>query len=210
LTALLLNNLKIRLAEPLPGIAAQKELAPYNRELIETSTLKVGDYKESAVMLLLCWNAEGDLFFPLVQRNQYNGVHSGQIALPGGKKEVSDLDLKSTAIRECVEEIGVQADFQILGGLSPLYIPVSGFLVQPYVSVIGNLEPQFKPQLSEVESVFSVKLDELLKDENLKRGSIMVKNQNILTPYFSFGEKQVWGATAMILNELKQLLKASF
>jgi 8-oxo-dGTP pyrophosphatase MutT (NUDIX family) len=207
LTTLLLNNLKNNLNGPLPGASAQSRLAPVNRTLIDPAQLKPGEYKPSAVMVLLYKNAVDELFFPLIQRMEYEGVHSGQISLPGGKQEETDTDLEQTAIRECYEEIGVEGEIQLLGKLSPLYIPVSGFLVQPYVSFLNTDSPWFKPQVREVSAVYSIKLKDLLDDNNLNQGSIRVKEYSVIAPYFLLEDKQVWGATAMILNEMKTLLK---
>jgi 8-oxo-dGTP pyrophosphatase MutT (NUDIX family) len=210
LSALLLNNLKNRLAIELPGMEAHRQLAPVHRVLKNPVDLLPGEYKPSAVMILLYRNAEGDWMFPLIQRLAYDGVHGGQMALPGGKQEKTDLNLQQTALRECVEEIGVQGEIQFLGKLSPLFIPVSEYLVQPYVSYLEQDEPVFKAQVTEVEAVYSVKLRELLNDQNLNQGSIKVKDYSLLTPYFLLESKQVWGATAMILNEMRTLLKPIF
>jgi 8-oxo-dGTP pyrophosphatase MutT (NUDIX family) len=210
LSALLLNNLKNTLVGPLPGANAQSLLAPVNRTLVDPTQLKPGEFKPSAVMVLLYKDALDELFFPLIQRVEYEGVHSGQISLPGGKQEESDADLEQTAIRECYEEIGMDGELQLLGKLSPLYIPVSGFLVQPYVSFLHTTSPGFKPQTSEVSAVYSIKLKDLLDDTKLNRGSVKVKDYSVLTPYFLLEDKQVWGATAMILSEMKALLKPIF
>ena len=210
MTTLLLNNLKNRLTGPLPGASAQSRLAPVNRTLIDPAQLKPGEYKPSAVMVLLYKNAVDELFFPLIQRMEYEGVHSGQISLPGGKQEKTDPDLERTAIRECYEEIGVEGEMQLLGKLSPLYIPVSGFLVQPYVFFLNTTTPWFTPQATEVSAVYSIKLKDLLDDANLNQGSIRVKDYSVIAPYFLLEDKQVWGATAMILNEMKTLLQPIF
>ncbi len=195
---------------PLPGANAQSLLAPVNRQLIDPTQLKPGEYKPSAVMVVLYKNAMDELLFPLIQRVEYEGVHSGQISLPGGKQEESDRDLEQTAIRECYEEIGIEGELQLLGKLSPLYIPVSGFLVQPYVSFLHSNSPGFKPQTTEVHEIFSIKLLDLMDDTKLSKGSVKVRDFSVVTPYFLLENKQVWGATAMILSEMKALLKPIF
>src|SRR5262245_61829436 len=129
----LLNKLKTRLSESLPGEQAQILLAPFNRKMIDPKKLKQEDYRLSAVMILFCEDEHDRLFIPLIQRLPYEGVHSGQISLPGGKFDQTDIDLSQTAIRECREEIGVTEEIEMIGKLSQLYIPVSGFLVEPFV-----------------------------------------------------------------------------
>jgi len=209
LTTLLLNNLKSGLNGKLPGASAQKELAPINRSLTDPALLKLGEYKPSAVMILLFKNQQNEWQFPLIQRLEYEGVHGGQMALPGGKQEEADKDLEQTAIRECCEEIGVAGKIHLLGKLSPLYIPVSAYLVQPFVSYLENTEPEFYPQVSEVQAIFPIKLQDLLNENNLTKGEIPVRGTSIHAPYFRFENKIIWGATAMILNEMKALLKAT-
>lgn len=206
--AQVLNILKSRLLEPLPGMAVQKEMAPVNRRLTDPDLLEPGTFKPSAVMVLLFPDAEGRVAFPLIKRITYPGVHGGQVALPGGKLEVQDKGPLDAALRECREEIGLSAEPELLGSLSPLYIPVSGFLVYPFVSFLNNTAPVFKAQESEVEKVFHVDLEELLDDQNLKKGSVQVQHTKILSPYFDLAGMQVWGATAMILNELRHILRA--
>ncbi len=198
------------MASELPGMEAHSQLAPRNRLLKNPDDLLPGEYKPSAVMILLYRNAGGEWMFPLIQRLAYDGVHGGQMALPGGKQEKTDLNLQQTALRECIEEIGVQGEIQFLGKLSPLFIPVSEYLVQPYVSFLEQDEPVFKAQVTEVEAVYSVKLSELLNEQNLNQGSVKVRDYSVLTPYFLLENKQVWGATAMILNEMRALVKPIF
>jgi 8-oxo-dGTP pyrophosphatase MutT (NUDIX family) len=210
LTTLLLNNLKNQLLNGLPGATAHSKLAPLNRVLRDPNELSPGEYKPSAVMILLYKNTGGELMFPLIQRLEYEGVHGGQIALPGGKQENTDRDLEQTALRECYEEIGVKENIRLLGKLSPLFIPVSGYLVQPYVSFLETIAPSFTPQPSEVQAVYSIKLKDLLDDNKLNQGKVNVKGFTVQTPYFLLEDRQVWGATAMILNEMKTLLKPIF
>lgn len=207
--AQVLNILKSKLLEPLPGMAAQKELAPVNRSLTDPDLLQPGTYRSSAVMVLLFPEASGRLSFPLIKRITYPGVHGGQVALPGGKLDAQDHGPLDAALRECREEIGLQGEPELLGSLSPLFIPVSGFLVYPFVSFLNRSEPVFTAQEREVEKIFRVDLRELLNDQNLKKGTVPVQQAKILSPYFELAGLQVWGATAMILNELRHILRSS-
>lgn len=190
-------------------MAVQSEMAPLNRQLTDPLLLEPGSFRPSAVMVLLFPDANGRVSFPLIKRITYPGVHGGQVALPGGKLETEDKGPLEAALRECREEIGLQGEPELLGSLSPLFIPVSGFLVYPYVSFLHNSQPDFKAQEREVEKIFRVELKELLNEQNLKRGTVPVQNTKIISPYFELEGMQVWGATAMILNELRHILRSS-
>ncbi len=194
----------------LPGEQAQYRMAQFGRERLEASQIRQADYKRSAVMILICLDENYKLFIPLIERANYDGVHSGQISLPGGKFDKDDIDLKNTAIRECYEEIGLK-DLEVLGTLSQLYIPVSGFLVQPYIAYSLIQNPQFNQQEREVKKILKLSLQSLLNDSFSKKGIINIDNQlNVKAPYYELEDKKIWGATAMILSELKELLKTTF
>ena len=157
-------------------------------------------------MILFCEDDAGKTFIPLTERMTYNGVHSGQVSLPGGKFEHGDADLASTALRECYEEIGV-TEIDILGKLTPLFIPVSNFLVHPYIGVSKIKNPLMKNQEREVKTILRVNIHDLLNDNIIKQGSINVGEMKIKTPWFEVENLKVWGATAMILSELKEVMK---
>ena len=133
--------------------------------------------------------------------------HKGQLSFPGGKMEESDDDLLETAIRETREEIGLElARVQILGKLSPLYIPVSNFMVHPFITVIPDPVP-LHPDPREVEKIWSVSLDGI-KDDKRQRGPMRISSGLVLqnVPFFPLENKKIWGATAMILAELSEIL----
>lgn len=164
-------------------------------------------------MVLFCNDRDGNWFLPLTLRPSYKGAHSGQVSLPGGKYDVSDKDLEATARRECYEEIGIRDDLQILGSLTRLFIPVSNFMVAPFVGVCSVPDPVFVPHEREVKSIVRLKISELVSADAIKQGSVAidgVNNLNIEAPYFLSGEVKIWGATAMILSELKALLEPIF
>lgn len=200
------QTLKDKLQTSLPGVDAQYRMAPRHRERIDAALLKEGDYRPSAVMILFCEDAEGRLFIPLTERMSYEGVHSGQISLPGGKFEQGDNNLMQTALRECYEEIGLK-DLEVIGKLSEIYISVSKFLVHPYVAVCKQKNPIMTFQQREVKSLVKLPLDALLDDGTVEVGSIeLTQSLKITTPWFNVNGHRVWGATAMILNELKELI----
>ncbi|PBQ34669.1 coenzyme A pyrophosphatase [Sphingobacteriaceae bacterium] len=203
----LVNRLKTALSETLPGIDAQYMMAPLNRQRMNQEQLKTQNYRPSAVMIVFCENANGDLYIPLTERMTYNGAHSGQVSLPGGKFEPEDLDLMNTAIRECFEEIGVK-EIDVIGKLTPLHVPVSSFLIHPYVGICKIKDPVMVNQEREVKRLIKLAVTDLLEDSIVKEGSMQVmESLSIKTPWFEVEELKVWGATAMILSELKQILK---
>jgi 8-oxo-dGTP pyrophosphatase MutT (NUDIX family) len=194
-------------ANPLPGEKFQYEMAPTGRPKNNIYTENEIVPKESGVMVMI-YPKNNISHLVLTQRHHYKGVHSGQVSLPGGKKENSDFDLWETAKRETFEEIGV-SDNKLLhvGKLSDLYIPVSNFLVSPYVS-IHHEYPQFKIQEKEVDSIIELPLETLLKEEISTQKIITVMDGiKMQVPCFEIDNKIIWGATAMILSEFKAILK---
>lgn len=199
------EQLKRSFSKPLPGQEAQFLMAPEGRRQMPNYRPGV-PAKESSVLLLL-FPGEKGLTAPLILRPEYEGAHSAQIGLPGGKKEEGDADLYSTALREASEEIGIDtSNVELLGPLSPLYIPVSNFSVQPYVAAC-HVMPEFKIDPKEVSQLVELEIETLdacccldLIELNLKDG------RKIKTPYYSIGGFTVWGATAMILSEFAVIL----
>lgn len=201
------NILSERLRSTLPGQQAQYEMASLRRklELIDFENLR--DYKESAVCLLLR-PTDKTTYFYLIERAVYDGVHSGQIAFPGGKKDEIDKDLNETALRELHEETGLKLDANaILGSLSRLYIPPSNFMVFPVVAWIEH-SPSFQINIREVQTILEVEIGDLLSQDTLKETIVEVGGIKIKTPYFKLRGKIVWGATAMILNEFRTIISS--
>lgn len=205
-----LFKLRQLLTHDLPGINAQYKMAPFSRERILINDTTRNHYKPSAVMLLICEDEQDNLFLPLIKRSSYKGAHSAQVSFPGGKFDPSDESLMKTAMRECAEEIGVN-QLEVLGKLTPLAIPVSGFLVEPFVGCCTIKNPELLLQEREVQSIIKLPLLDLLNEDLIKSGEIKIENNlQINTNWFSVGEHQVWGATAMILSELKEIIKDAF
>lgn len=200
------RQLKQRLVLPLPGQEAQYRMANAERK-INVGRFKIPDTARKSAVLILLYESDGTIFFPLIVRPEYEGVHSGQVALPGGSFEETDETLQHTALRESQEEIGIfKNDVQILGQLSSLYIPPSNFIVQPYVGVL-TYQPFFKADENEVAQILQIDLEKLLDETHVKEKTIKMSNgMEIHTPYFHFQNQTVWGATAMILSELKSVL----
>lgn len=205
-----LFKLRQLLTRDLPGITAQYKMAPFTRERIIINEAIRIQYKPSAVMLLICEDEHNNLFLPLIKRSSYKGAHSAQVSFSGGKFEPDDVNLMKTAMRECSEEIGVN-QLEVIGKLTPLAIPVSGFLVEPFVGWCTIKNPDLQMQEREVQSIIKLPLLDLLNEDIIKSGEIKIENNlQINTNWFSVSEHQVWGATAMILSELKEIIKDAF
>lgn len=200
-----IKTLRTNLLKPLPGNTVQFEMAHVNRERIENTYSNLIDYRQSAVLILLYPNNQNTTCVLLIERSTYNGHHSGQIALPGGKAELNDKDLEETALREFFEETGSESKPKVIGKLTPVYIPVSKFMVQPFVAYI-NHPPNFSPNTFEVNELIEWEIQDLLNPANVKETIIEPQaGIKIKTPYFDVNGKVLWGATAMMLNELKAI-----
>lgn len=177
-------------------------------ELDERFRLASRKNARASSVLLLLYEMQGRIHFPLMQRPIYDGVHSGQISLPGGKMEPEDDSLEATALRETEEEIGVdRSSITIIGSLTDLFVPVSNFIIQPIVGVT-NQQPSFIPEPLEVENVIEADLHKLIESKPsskvivVKRaGTAGTRSYNIDAPYFDVDGNTVWGATAMLLAE---------
>ena len=205
LTSLLFQEINFNL----PGEQAHELMAPYKREKASSINIPDKNPKQSAVLMLIY--PKNDIpHFTLIQRTAYKGTHGGQISFPGGKQEAEE-SLKETALRETFEEIGVAPDkIQVLGEITQIYIPPSNFLVSPFVGFV-DFEPVFTPEVKEVEEIIEVKISDLTDDSNIKQKKIKVGKYTetpvlIDVPYFDLNHNTVWGATATILSEVRQML----
>ncbi len=198
-------ELENRLRKPLPGKEAQYKMAPqYRADLSDDAIIKLNPRLSAVLVLLYPIEAEWHIVF--TQRRQYEGVHSGQISFPGGKQEPGET-LAQTAIREAFEEVGVGADvFRLVNPLSKLYIPPSNFLVFPQAA-IAEEKPVFKKDDHEVESVVEIPISFFLNPANRSTATINIhKDYQYEVPAFIYQGKVIWGATAIIISELVELL----
>lgn len=209
----LINKLKAELLKTLPGEAAQYQMAPIGRIKYDPSAQHISTYRSSAVMVLFCLDHNNNWFVPLTQRFSYGGAHSGQVSLPGGKAETTDLSLEDTAKRECFEEIGIEDEIEIVGALTQLHIPISGYVVAPIVGICKIKAPIFVASEREVKAIIRLNITDLLNNSILRNGSIEIEGTENITlqaPYFDVETYKIWGATAMILNELKEVIRTIF
>lgn len=201
-----INNLQLRLQNPLPGHSSYAHII--NSERLKSTQKPDAKTRQSAVLILLFEKA-GEVQLPLILRPPYDGTHGGQVGLPGGKKEHFDENLQRTALREAQEEIGVKAlDVKILADLTEVYIPVSNYLVQPVLGYM-SIKPSFYPDKREVEKIIMTKITDLLRPDLSSNRLIDVQGRQIEVPGFEIDGHWVWGATALILSELIELLKES-
>ena len=190
---------------PLPGIDAQRKLAIVGRQIYSR---RPDDAKQAAVCVVI-YPHEKTVRIAYIQRSQHkNDRHSGQISFPGGQVEDSDTDLIDTALRELKEETNILATReQVLGSLTSLYIPVSNFLVHPYVIGLEK-KPEVLRQEDEVADIFGFGLSDLLVME-IKKKQISGYGFTIPSaPYFDLDGRTLWGATAMMTNEFLNVVRS--
>jgi 8-oxo-dGTP pyrophosphatase MutT (NUDIX family) len=201
-----IEKLRTELLTNLPGVEAHLRLAPEIRKIDLRNGIEPNHAMESAVLILL-YPVDNRLHTVVILRNEYDGPHSGQISLPGGKYEESDIDFLFTAIRESQEEIGINpSDIEIVGQLSRFYVRPSNFIVYPFIAFQPS-RPEFKPDPTEVQRIIEI---DILKELNLNKivnRTLTFKNNiQVNAPGFAVGGEFLWGATAMIMSELIYIL----
>lgn len=194
--------------ETLLSTDAHAKMAPLERisYLKEESYLDKNPRKAAVLMLFYPKNSVTHL--ALIVRNSYPGVHSSQIGFPGGKVEEYDADLEETALRETHEEVGIHPDkIQIIKPFSEIYIPPSNFLVAPFMG-ISNEELTFIPDLDEVKRVLEFSIADFLDEKSITKVKMSTSYAtDIEVPAFIVDKYVVWGATAMMMSELKENIK---
>ncbi len=202
------DRIRTLLQKPLPGRAAHLEMAPESRieSLLVETPEQVAHARKAAVLILL-YDIAGETRTVLIKRPIYDGVHSGQIAFPGGRYEITDKDLTETALREAEEEIGINRhDVTVLGNLSQLYIPPSDFLILPVVGGMNGI-PKFTAQTSEVDGILEIPLHTLFDKRNRSTTVITGKDYGTFhAPCYTIDGEIIWGATAMVINEFDKVI----
>lgn len=192
---------------------SQIKLAPsFRKEFIKLNSNKLLNSKKAAVIAAL-YEDDNKVRLILILRNTYNGVHSNQIGFPGGSVEDYDKTLFDTAIRETYEEIGVRVQKnELIRELHEIYIPPSNFNVYPFL-VILNHPPSFVKDDKEVKEVITIDLESLLNCKitqtqipiPAKLNELSIQN-DVEVPAFKLAGYNVWGATAMMLSEIRDLI----
>jgi len=196
---------------PLPGISSQLKMAPAMREKeLEKMKDRMKNARESAVMALFYPNSNYETTLVLILRKTYKGVHSNQVGFPGGQVDPEDVNFAATALRETEEEVGVSRTvIEVIREITPTYIPPSNFTVKPFIGIV-NETPTFIAQPSEVESIIEVSLKDLLaKTTTIEQELTTSYAATVNVPAFYLNEHVVWGATAMMLSEVKDIISAA-
>lgn len=202
------TNLAEQLSGSLPGATAQYRMANHFRQLRVREHTPAPPNARVAGVLAMFYPKNGETFLTLMLRTQ-RGAHSGQVSFPGGGVEEQDADIVATALREAQEEVGIQPeDVTVLGKLTSLYIPVSNSLVKPIVGYSDRM-PDYEIDPEEVQSVIEAPLSKLLDADYIKTTNIKIKKGVTLSdiPYYDVNGHIVWGATAMMLSELLEVVE---
>ncbi len=197
-----IERLALELKKPLPGVDAQLRMSPEVRRPVSV------EYPlKNAGVLILLFPDRGRICTVFIKRTEYEGVHSGQVSLPGGMYKEEDGTLMNTALREAKEETGIDIlSVTIIGKLTPLHIPVSNVNVHAYVGITGR-RPVFLHDPAEVQYLIEESLDELLNEVNHKTKTMTLFGNEVIVPYFDIKGNHIWGATAMIISEFSEIVK---
>ncbi len=203
-----ISQLTERLKQPLPGTDAQFKMASQFRLPADMEQFDLSKARKGAVLILL-YPHEDKINTVLTLRPSYDGVHSGQVSFPGGKLDPTDESLAAAALREAEEEVGLNKnDITLIGSLSKLYIPPSNFLVFPFVGKMDK-KPVLTKHEREVEKIIEVPITYFL-DEGIKGKKIITPRENVSfeAPYYSVDGHTIWGATAMMLSEMMEVIRS--
>ncbi len=205
----LIQQLQTRLLDPLPGKQAHALMGHGFRGVYPKESPT--DARIAAVLQLLYPLSDGQAGLVFIRRTSWEprDAHAGQIGFPGGSQEASDASLAVTALREAEEEVGINpAQVQLLGPLTPLYIPVSNFLVHPFLG-FAHQRPDFVRQESEVAEILELPIADFLRPDALSTTPMTLSSGLHLpnVPFWDVGNEVIWGATSMLTAELVELIR---
>jgi len=194
-----LSRIRTHLSYQLPGARAQITMAPVYRKDLTLASVDGKECREAGVLVLI-FPVDGVATLLLTVRRSDLNQHAGQISFPGGRHEPGE-SLSETALREAHEETGLDPDsVEMLGPLTPLYVPPSNFCVYPFVGAVSH-RPDLSPEQAEVEQILQVPMHHLLDPANRKEELRLLQGRSVSVPYFDIVGHKVWGATAMMLAE---------
>ena len=199
-----IEHVRAAMRGPLPGPYAQITMAPHPRPFSPPPGVGL----RQAGVLLLLYPIQAALHLVLTVRTSALNHHSGQISLPGGGREEGDTSLQATALREAQEEIGIATDgLELLGPLTPLYVPPSNNVIHPFVAYTPQ-HPTLHPDPTEVAELLEVPLHLLLDPLTRREEDWIWRGVPLHVPFYAVGHHKVWGATAIVLAEFLALLQA--
>ena len=200
-----ITQLEITITNDLPSEKSQQKMRVNYDQSIELP-FSINNSTPAAVLILL-YLEDNEIYFFLTKRTDELENHKGQISLPGGTQEGNEK-LIDTALRETQEEIGInKTSISIIGKITPLFVPVTGFMIYPFIGYsLNKLDPKMDPV--EVAAIFSVNISDLLNKENRTIEQRNIRGYDVQVPYFKLNDYKVWGATSMILSEFRDLIKS--
>ncbi|MFZ4725578.1 MAG: NUDIX hydrolase [Paludibacter sp.] len=202
--------IKLKLSTPLPGLDSHLKMAPKNRIASYLNEQIMVDNARKSAVLILFYHDEDELKMIVIRRSVYVGIHSGQIAFPGGRYEDEDGDVRVTALREIEEEIGIPEEkIEIISRLSDIYVPPSNFLISVFVGYLAE-KPKYKIDEREVDEVIEIPFSDFFLPNVIKQKDFFVNSIKAVSnaPYFDVTNAEIWGASAMVISELLDLLQS--
>ena len=197
--ATFVDKLRTKLEQELPGWEMQKKMMPEGRE-----QEAISDNLHPAAVLIALYQKDGEWIFPLIRRSVDGFAHSGQVALPGGRRDGGESDV-ATALREAHEEVNISPEIiEVIGKTSSLPIPVSNHIVQPVVGIL-KITPDLIPEPREVAEIFTVSIKQLTQNE-IQYETRRFRDRDLEIPFFELEGHKIWGATAMILSEFREII----
>ena len=204
------KQLKQKFELSLPGLNSHLKMAPQHRaEELKNYQNAILNVRKSAVMILF-FHEDNLLKMIVIRRSVYVGIHSGQIAFPGGRYEEEDGEVRVTALREIQEEIGIPEDkIEIIGRLTDIYVPPSNFLISVFVGYLAE-KPVYKIDEREVDEVIEIPFSDFFKPDVIKWKNFYVNSIKAVSnaPYFDVTNAEIWGASAMVISELLDIIQS--
>ena len=206
----IISQLRAALSGPLPGLAAQLQMAPNPR--LGWDPLKFPEGARNGAALLLVYPLDDTLHFALTVRGSGLRHHTGQVSLPGGRVDEGE-SVEDAALREAEEEIGVgPRTVELLGRLTPLHIPVSGYILYPVIGFTA-MRPVFQRAEWEVARIIEAPVlvlsDARTRKREMRTRTVNGQSIEVDVPFYAIDGEKVWGATAMVLAEFAALWNAA-